>query len=197
MTKTAKIIGRSVLVFFTVIIVSCAGLYLFSAYSAKKNTDENTDAAVFIGEILTASYPGQQEQLSDVRMPVINFDGTDYSALLDIQAHSVHIPVRSSWQNQFSDPSPCRFRGSCYDGSLIIGGADFKGQFDFISDIDIGEKVTVTDMTGAVFTFTVDAVRHSKDIDNDLKKSGEYDLLLFSNSRRSHDHIIVCCAHQS
>ncbi len=196
MKKTSKIIGRSVLVFFTIIIFSLTAVYGISMHNAKKNTDENKSAADFIDTILTFTYSGQIEQLSNVQMPVINFNGTDYSAMLDIPSHSVHIPIRSEWQKQFFDASPCCFSGSCYDGSLIIGGSDFSGQFDFLSDIDIGDNVKITDMTGAVFIYNVDSVKHSKNINKDLNNISGYDFSFFGKSKKSHDYILVLCNHQ-
>lgn len=45
--------------------------------------------------------------------------------------------------------------GSVYDGTLIVGGRSEDGNFDFIDQLDAGEELTFTDMTGRVFRYTV------------------------------------------
>ena len=40
--------------------------------------------------------------------------------------------------------------GSVYDGTLIVGGRSADGNFDFIDQLDAGEELTFTDMTGRV-----------------------------------------------
>lgn len=71
------------------------------------------------------------------------------------------LPVRASWNTDYMKKVPCRFDGNPYDGCLVIGGHDSAGQFDFVSKLDKDDLITITDMTGTVFTYTVSVVRHS------------------------------------
>ena len=51
--------------------------------------------------------------------------------------------------------------GSVYDGTLIVGGGSEDGNFDFIDQLDAGEELTFTDMTGRVFRYKVRKICHA------------------------------------
>ena len=193
MNRNKQILSKSLLVFFTVLISLLALLYIASWISARKNTSENKKAIVFFDSVLTEKNAGVKQKKLSMIMPSLSFENTDYSAILDIPSHDVHLPVRSKWQSQFFDAAPCCLYGSCYDSSLIIGGADHKGQFDFISDIDIGESVTVTDMTGTFFSYKIEKVKHSDNPSKSVLANNDYDLTFYAKSNKTHDYIIVQC----
>ena len=88
---------------------------------------------------------------------------------------------------------PCRFWGSVYDSSLVIGGADQQGQFDFCDQIDIGNAVIITDMTGAAFSYTVACVERAARADADWLLSEDYDLTIFAKDAFSLEYLAVRC----
>jgi hypothetical protein len=82
-------------------------------------------------------------------------DGVDYVALLEIPQLEIALPVAAGWDGENLSDAPRRFSGSSYDHSLVIGGADHAGQFAFCDQIGHDTRVTVTDMTGARFSYEV------------------------------------------
>lgn len=129
----------------------------------------------------------------DTGMPVLQIDGTDYAALLEIPSFGLTLPVADRWDSGKLHFGPARFYGSAYDGSLIIGGADDPGQFEFCGRIEQGAQVILTDMTGARFTYSVSKVGRAKHADAQWLTEGDWDLTLFVQDVYAMEYIAVRC----
>ena len=138
----------------------------------------------------TAGVPGIYP---NPNMPVLGIDGADYVALLELPALNVALPVANEWNKNALFNSPARFYGSAYDHPLVIGGADNAQQFSFCGKIELGTTVTVTDMTGTQFTYTVTRVERSKKAESQWLISADYDLTLFCQDSYSMEYIAVRC----
>lgn len=61
------------------------------------------------------------------------------------------------------------------------------------SSFKCGDVLTVTDMKGYEFTYTVSTVKHAKDAKASTLISDQYDLTVFAKDRRSGDWLLVRC----
>ena len=150
-------------------------------------------AVGYMESVLPPTVAGVKEERGNNAMPAVTYDGQDYVALLTVSGRAVKLPVRASWDKTAVKKVPCVFTGNPYEGTLIIGGVDDAGQLDFISKIDIGDVLTVTDMKGCEFTYTVSTVKHAKDAKASTLISDQYDLTVFAKDRRSGDWLLVRC----
>lgn len=126
-------------------------------------------------------------------MPVLQLDGEDFAALLEIPSHGLRLPVADAWDGSGLHGVPTRFCGSVYDHTLVIGGADDPRQFGFCDEIGHGETVMVTDMTGAVFTYEVCRIDRSKTAEAEWLAKDGFDLTLFCRGLYSMEYIAVRC----
>jgi len=126
-------------------------------------------------------------------MPVLVFNDVDYVALVEIPSINLTLPVADGWNSRKLYRSPARFYGSCYDHSLVIGGADNSHQFSFCDKIDTETVITVTDMTGTQFSYTVSRVDRSKSAESNWLICSDYDLTLFCRDTNSMEYIAVRC----
>ena len=76
---------------------------------------------------------------------------------------------------------------------MVIGGADDPRQFGFCDEIDLGVTVTVTDMTGAEFTYTVSRVDRSSSAEASWLTDAQHDLTLFCRDQYSMEYLAVRC----
>lgn len=90
-----------------------------------------------------------------MEMPVKTVGGLDYVALLEIPALEKSLPVLSTWSYPALKQAPCRYTGSAYDGNLTIVAHNYHSHFGDLSSLSAGDAVTVTDMDGNVFSYTV------------------------------------------
>lgn len=168
--------------------------FLISAITAPDNSGVDCDKiAAYLDSILPTRTIGVKEDRSNKTMPAVTYNGQDYAALLSVPRFSVKLPVRAAWDKNAVNRVPCRFTGSVYDGTLIIGGVDAGGQFDFVPEIDIGDELTVTDMKGEVFTYTVSTVKHAKNAKAETLTDTGYDLTLFAKDKKTGDWLLVRC----
>ena len=138
----------------------------------------------------TAGVPGIY---LDPGMPVLQIEGVDYVAMIEIPSFDVTLPVANKWNvDQLSD-APARFFGSAYDSTLIIGGTDHPQQFRFCDAIEHGALVIVTDMTGTQFTYAVSAVDRAEHAQTQWLTEGDCDLTLFCHDVYSMEYIAVRC----
>ena len=126
-------------------------------------------------------------------MPVLEIEGADYVAMLEVPSFGIALPVSNQWDSNKLSRSPSRFFGSAYDNTLIIGGADDPRQFGFCDKIEHGALITVTDMTGAQFTYTVSGVDRAKHAGPQWLADADCDLTLFCHDLYSMEYIAVRC----
>ena len=138
----------------------------------------------------TAGVPGLQ---TNPGMPMLEMEGTDYVAILDIPSFGLTLPVADLWDSNRLFRSPARFYGSAYDNTLILGGADDPRQFGFCDKIQPDAQVTVTDMTGARFTYTVSRVERAKHAETAWLMDTGGALTLFCHDSYTMEYIAVRC----
>jgi hypothetical protein len=168
-------------------------LILIGVLFSKNAREENREHAAQLKSLLQPRVPGVTDQFTAMDMPVLQLDGRDYVALLEVPAFSVALPVRSTWGTLASQACPSRFSGTVYDSTLVIGGSDRQGHLDFLSAIENGDLVLVTDMTGAQFTYRVSRITHSRTASAQMLLQDNADLTLFAWDSTSLEYVIVRC----
>lgn len=132
--------------------------------------------------------------VNEVNVPVgyVEIDGIDVIGLLELPGRGIKLPVSAEWDSSEQSFRPARFMGSVYDGTLIVGGRSEDGNFDFIDQLDAGEELTFTDMTGRVFRYTVHKIRHADNARAETLADSESALTLFV--KKNGAFLIVRCA---
>lgn len=178
---------------FLLVLLSFSVL-IGSEWISNRNSQHLQELTLTIQSRLPERIQGDPESYSDAAMPVLEIDGMDFCGLLELPAFGLSLPIGSSWDVNSLSRYPCRFWGSTYDSSLIIGGANKQDHFGFITRLDIGDKISVTDMTGTEFSYEVTRIdrRSHADMDSFLESSS--DLTLFVKDKLSQNYIIVRCS---
>lgn len=112
-------------------------------------------------------------------MAAVEIDGIDVIGLLELPGRGIKLPVSAEWDSSEQSFRPARFMGSVYDGTLIVGGRSEDGNFDFIDQLDAGEELTFTDMTGRVFRYKVRKICHADNARAETLVDSESALTLF------------------
>ena len=146
-----------------------------------------------MNRLLPDRTPGILGMHSAPGMPVLEINGADYVALIEIPSIGIVLPVVDKWDSNRLSLSPARFFGSAYDSTLIIGGADYPLQFGFCDEIEHDAVLNITDMTGAQFSYIVSRIDRSKHAQTQWLQNEEYDLTLFCRSAYSMEYIAVRC----
>lgn len=185
--------GKFLIIIGLVLLLGSLGLLLFSQHQVKAGNE----LAGEVVEKMDSLMPERQAGIIDTdvdsnrQMPILQIDGLDFSGMVEIPEFGVKLPIYSTWDTGKLTSFPCRFYGSVYDSSLIIGGNDQSGQFDCLQKMDLGAAVKIVDMQGAEFSYSVARIDRSKSADLDILWDAEYDLTVFARYANSKEYVIV------
>ena len=177
-----------------VLIIASAGLLCFQEYMVKQAQEANLEVAEQIVELLPEKRIGTPADYSEPEMPVLQIDGVDYVCLLEVPAFGITLPIQNQWGNSPLNRQPSRFWGSIYGGTCILGGSNYEGQFDFCTQVDVGDTILVTDMQGTQFSFRVSRIDRVNTTDFDQLYDETHPLVLFARDRYDDRYIVVRCA---
>ena len=130
-------------------------------------------------------------QRSDNTMPALSVDGKDFVGILEMPRYESAQPVCASWGS--ISKTPCRFSGSIYDRTMLLGATTQKGQYDFYREICVGDSVLFTDMAGNRYSYAVTDVSYTKSADRDTLYREDASLTLFIKNVYAVEYIIVYC----
>lgn len=175
------------------LVISSIGALLHMQMNLGKIEEQRSVYVESIQQGMPEVYDAFLEERSDAAMPVAEVEGENFVGLLEVPAYGVKLPVGSSWDVKKVEEFPCRYWGSIYDGSLIIGGTDSEAQLDFWEKISIGDVVCFTDVTGARYSFTVSWVERTEDVSTEYLEASEAKITLFARNSLGFDYIVVRC----
>lgn len=181
-------------------ICFCLGIILITAsmlllvgwqVSAYRNKEQAQEYINMIYELIPESQAAVVEPRVNNEMPYLNINKENFVAIIEIPMNEASFPVGASWDN--NKKYPCLYNGSVYDGSLVIGTSNQKGQFDFVKEISVGNAIYITDMTGNRFSYEVSDIRYCKHANNDTLYGCEDDLTIFIKNIYAFEYIILHC----
>ena len=156
---------------------------------------QNRENALAIADQLLARLPTSSgSRCYDGRpMPRMELDGSDFVAVLSVPGCGACLPVYADWDTNRIRQYPCRFTGTLYGGSLIIGGSDNPGQLDFMEAIGIGDEVVVTDMNGCQYRCRVSDIQLMEEISTDSLMQTDVPLTLFARDTYGLHYTVIRC----
>lgn len=175
------------------LILISVSLLLFFRIRLHLGAQHSQRILLQMNEVLPERMQGVPDIYPNSAMPVLEIDSVDYVAMVEVPSFGITIPVADQWDSDKLYRSPARFFGSAYDGTLIVGGVDDSQQFGFCDKIEQGAIITVTDMTGIQFTYTVFRVDRAKHAETQWLTEADCDLTLFCHDVYSMEYIAVRC----
>ena len=103
-----------------------------------------------------------------------------YIGVVEIPALELELPIISDWDDEKLKIAPCRYIGSAYLNNMILSGHSYKNHFRYIRNLEKGERVIFTDMSGNRFVYEVVLQDVIKEDDVEGMLAGEWDLTLFT-----------------
>ena len=135
------------------------GLLFYNNYENKK-AQENSDA-LMESIRLNIAESEQKEQIIDPfdeEMTTKEINGYDYIGYISIPALNVDLPVMSEWDYGRLKIAPCRYYGSTKTDNLVIAAHNYIVHFKYLNRLNVGDKITFTDMDAVVHKYKVDLV---------------------------------------
>ena len=181
------------------IICIITGLLLIAAalsltfYNLHQDASAGKAADGIIKKLLP-QVTGEEKAADDADMPVRKIDGEQYVAIISIPSINRRLPVYDPWNYKNLRSAACRFYGSVYTNDLIICAHNYIRHFGPISNLSIGDEVTLIDMNGNVFKYAVTEVETlgGNDVER-MTDSSDWDLTLFTCTLSGFSRVTVRC----
>lgn len=172
-------------------IIGAVLLMMIWILSGIRNERKSAEYVQLIRGIIAQPQSAMLEPQTDNAMPALSVDHTDFIALLEFPANGCDLPVGNRWED--AGRFPCRFYGSAYDRSLIIGTSNRRGQIDFVKNVNIHDAVYLTDMLGNRYGYTVCDIVYRDNADFETLSSESDSLTIFVKNEYSFEYIIIRC----
>ena len=145
------------------LLISAVGYFVFMRYSIGQNAKNAKDTVQTLYSLMPSITVGTPNEKANVTMSSIEVNGESFVGIIEIPAYESSLPICGAWNRDKISRFPCRYLGSVYDGTLVIGGSDNDGQFDFIGQISNEDTVYIIDTLGVRYTYSVTSIRRIDD----------------------------------
>jgi len=176
-----------------VLMVGAVAGVVIHHFSVKNAGSQARKTVQTLYRLMPEVRPGVLDDRINVEMPALEVDGRDYVGIIEVLKYDRTLPIAAKWDAGAVDRFPCRYTGSIYDGTLIIGGSDNEGQFDFMKLITGGDAVHITDVTGTRYAYVVTDIQKSDNVSTANLTSKDTDLVFYARNTYSLDYTIVHC----
>ena len=129
----------------------------------------------------------------DVAMEEMEVDGNGYIGYVTLPALDLELPVQGSWSYPKLRISPCRYTGTLRGGNLVIMAHNYWSHFGKLSQLQVGDNVYFTDITGRVTQFAVMAKDILEPTAVEEITRGDFDLTLFTCTYGGASRVTVFC----
>ena len=163
-------------------------LWQWNIYSSRRQAENCVDT---LRTLLPDVRDAGVEERRDNTMSVLSVNGTDFLGIIEIPRHGSVLPVGAQWGSV--SKYPCRFSGSVYDKSIVVGATTQDGQYDFYRDLTLGDVVVFTDAEGNRFTYKISSMRYEKHADKAALEREQSAFTLFIKNVYSFDYLVVYC----
>jgi sortase A len=126
-------------------------------------------------------------------MPTVKVDGYECIGILSIPVLELELPILTDWSYVKLKKAPCHYYGSYYEENFVIAAHNYKAHFGRLSELQIGDVVTFTDVNGVVYHYEVELLETlSKDATKEMIASG-FALSLYTCTPGGGNRVTVRC----
>lgn len=118
---------------------------------------QETVGAPFSASLAPQETPAPQET---AKPAAVELDGESYIGVLRIPSLGLELPVMEDWSYARLKIAPCRQFGSAAGGDLVIAAHNYKTHFGRLKELQEGDGITFTDLSGAEYAYRVDRVEN-------------------------------------
>ena len=128
-----------------------------------------------------------------LEMTEVVIDGHAYIGYLSIPKLELELPILSQWSYPKLQIAPCRYFGTLRGEDLVLMAHNYNSHFGRISQLEIMDELTFTDMDGNVTVYQVVGKDVLDPTAVEEMTSGTFDLTLFTCTYGGRSRITVYC----
>lgn len=173
------------------LLASAIGLISYNIIIEKSAETISDQTLTILQEQIVES--SDQNQSTVTAIQSMEIDEHEYIGVLDIPILKISLPIQKDWNYLFLNYSPCCYKGSFKDDSMIIAGHNYQKHFGKLYQLRNGDIVKFTDVTGNTYQYTVAGIEILANTDVEEMESGNWDLTLFTCTPGGVSRVTVRC----
>lgn len=195
-SKVGRVVGRILTALGLVCILAALTLAGYNWNESNAAGEESAHAL----SVMTTQLPGEETEgvvsadTLNIEMPTVQIDGRSYIGRVDVPRIGISLPVLAEWTEEGANIAPCRYKGSVYNGTLIIAAHNFASHFGNLGQLADGDTVTFVDVDGVAYHYVVLTAETIDGYDLRGMEEGEWDLTLFTCNFSGVQRTTVRCA---
>lgn len=140
----------------------------------------------------TVNLPDDPEVIP-AEMATIPVDGYDCIGILSVPVLELKLPVLTDWSYVKLKKAPCLYYGTYYEKNFVIAAHNYKSHFGRLSELQAGDLVVFTDVTGTDHFYEVSLLETlPKEATQEMIASG-FDLSLYTCTTGGASRVTVRC----
>lgn len=113
--------------------------------------------------------------------------------ILSIPVLELELPVLTDWNYTKLKKAPCHYYGSCYEPDFVIAAHNYKSHFGRLSQLQAGDLVLFTDVTGEVHSYEVVLLETLSSTATEEMITSGFDLSLYTCTPGGGNRVTVRC----
>lgn len=158
-------------------------LSLYNIYSDNQAGIKSQEALEELEETLLKPEQNNTETIA--------IDGNDYIGIIEIPALNLKLPVLDDCNDKNLKLSPCKYYGSLETNDLVICAHAYKSLFRYIKNLNQGDLVKYTDITGQEYLYEVKIIEILSPESIKEMIESEFDLTLYTCTNDNQNRVTV------
>ena len=149
-----------------VCILSAAGFAVYNRWEDDQAEETAQDLLADVQSIMDEKQPEQPLPADMVNLPddpekiptemaTVKVDGYDCIGVLSVPVLDLELPVLTDWSYAKLKKAPCHYYGTYYEKDFVIAAHNYASHFGRLSQLQAGDIVIFTDVTGADHCYEV------------------------------------------
>lgn len=114
--------------------------------------------------------------------------------ILELPSLGIKLPIQAAYTQDALKTAPCRYTSENGEISrFVICGHNYRRHFGSLRSMQVGSRVTFTNLNGTVYQYTVSEVTEIASNDFEALKTGDWDLSLFTCNFTGQKRVLVRC----
>ena len=198
----AKKIGIGCIVLGVLCLLISVGFVLFNSYEAQESEKasqtllQEVQAAIDAAEpeyIPEETQPQSAVETAPRQMQTVPVGNYDSIGILSIPVLELELPVLTDWTYAKLKQAPCQYYGSCYGSDFVIAAHNYPSHFGRLSQLQAGDLVIFTDVTGTVHGYEVVLLETLLPTAIEEMITSGFDLSLYTCTPGSGSRVTVRC----
>ena len=163
-------IGAALLIFGALLLLASGGAALLHARQDEQAGHTARQAVTALQQLIEspaetqktvgAPFSASPAPQETAKPAAVELDGESYIGVLRIPSLGLELPVMEDWSYARLKIAPCRQFGSAAGGDLVIAAHNYKTHFGRLKELQEGDGITFTDLSGAEYAYRVDRVEN-------------------------------------